>query len=119
MLASRLPLKDMYSIMDVVFARYFGNLDMFVISFRSCGLDSSFHIKKIMLGYFVLSFYQALLLGQICWMSNLLVLWSGFFTRIKILHRIKKTMLGFVDACMNIFKSRRSFQNLNGRNVED
>jgi hypothetical protein len=53
-LASRLlHLMDMYSSMDVVFGRYFGNLVMFVISFRHCGLDFSFHIKKIMLGYFV------------------------------------------------------------------
>jgi hypothetical protein len=49
-----LHLMDMYSSMDVVFGRYFGNLVMFVISFRTCGLDSSLHIKKIMLGYLVL-----------------------------------------------------------------
>ena len=49
--ASRLPVKDMYCSMDVVFARYFGNLVMFVISFRCRGLDSSVHIKKIVLGY--------------------------------------------------------------------
>lgn len=48
--ASRLPVKDMYCSKVVVFARYFGNLVMFVISFRR-GLDSSVHIKEIMLGY--------------------------------------------------------------------
>jgi hypothetical protein len=49
-LASRLPLKDMYFSMDVVFARYFGNVMEFVISILSRGMDFSFHIKKIMLG---------------------------------------------------------------------
>ena len=45
--------------MDVVFARYFGNLVMFVISFRCRGLDSSVHIKKIiMLGYLSVDFHE-------------------------------------------------------------
>jgi len=54
-LASRLPLKDMYFSMEVVFARYFWNVK-FVISILSRGMDFSFHIKKIMLGYLFVGF---------------------------------------------------------------
>jgi hypothetical protein len=64
-LVSRLlHLMDMYSSMDVVFGWYFVNLVMFVISFRTCGLDSSIHLIKIKLGYFVLF---VLLLVKFIW----------------------------------------------------